>query len=319
MPEIFDNANACDVLKMSKWFSKEELKPLSNESSINSLFENSFTGCEVDVLNNDFHNKENCSQMLKYAPKINGEVEDFRQSLTVGDCWLVASAKSLSVTPNGKNAIKQSIYQDECGNVTVTLKGGKPNINKIYISAEEISKTKNLSQGDDDVKVLEMAIRKYRKLKLVDDIKSENQELSKIKARLSASPNSGSPTEALYLITGKPAYESNPFYTFNSGERKINDIDVIKNAFKNVLTNPSVLSISNKTVKGDDVSFNVGDKKLFQNHAYSIVGIKDDILQLRNPHNTVDIIEVSIKDFAEVLRNDTNKNVKLAEIKYIKD
>lgn len=96
---------------------------------------------------------------------INGKIEDFRQG-TAGDCWLLSGLKALSETKKGAEIIKNSISQDkETGNVTVTIKS--------FVSGDKVSYTftpkqineaeTRLSRGDDDVRVIEMAIEQSRK------------------------------------------------------------------------------------------------------------------------------------------------------------
>lgn len=95
--------------------------------------------------------------------KINGRIEDFEQGDT-GDCWALAGIKSISNTKKGAEIIKNMISQDKNGNVTVRL----PHVKEMYtFSPKEIKEAEGrLSTGDDDVRVLELALEKHR-LKLV--------------------------------------------------------------------------------------------------------------------------------------------------------
>lgn len=88
----------------------------------------------------------------------NGKIDkDFRQG-DIGDCWLISSIMALALQPEGKKILEDSIKVNADGSVTVTLKG----VNKSYtFSAAEINGNNNLSQGDMDVRVIEMAVDNY--------------------------------------------------------------------------------------------------------------------------------------------------------------
>lgn len=91
---------------------------------------------------------------------ISGEIdEDFSQG-DIGDCWLLASIKSISYTPKGQEILKNCISVNEEGAIAVTLQG----VGKTYtITRDEFKENKNYSQGDGDVKAIEMAVEKYMK------------------------------------------------------------------------------------------------------------------------------------------------------------
>ena len=89
----------------------------------------------------------------------NGKIdEEFKQGDYLGDCWLIATVKSLSVNPKGQKMLDDIMSIDKNGNVTVRLKGvGK----KYTISKEELEGANELAQGDLDIRAIEIAIRRY--------------------------------------------------------------------------------------------------------------------------------------------------------------
>ena len=89
----------------------------------------------------------------------NGKIDaDFKQGDYLGDCWLIASIKSLCVNSQGQKMLDELISINKKGNVTVRLKGvGK----KYTISKEELEGSNELAQGDLDVRAIEIAIIRY--------------------------------------------------------------------------------------------------------------------------------------------------------------
>ena len=89
----------------------------------------------------------------------NGKIDsEFKQGNYLSDCWLIATIKSLSLNPKGREMLDDLISLDDEGNVAVQLKG----VDKEYsISKEELKGAKELAQGDFDVRALEIATRRY--------------------------------------------------------------------------------------------------------------------------------------------------------------
>lgn len=89
----------------------------------------------------------------------NGKIDaEFKQGDYLGDCWLIACIKSMSVNPQGQKMLDDIISINKNGNVTVRLKGVRK---KYTISKKEIEGTNELAQGDLDVRAIEIAIRRF--------------------------------------------------------------------------------------------------------------------------------------------------------------
>ncbi|MCM1340057.1 MAG: hypothetical protein NC191_10335, partial [Muribaculaceae bacterium] len=82
---------------------------------------------------------------------------DFNQGHT-GDCWLLASIKGIANTPKGREILNNSVKVNTDGSVDVTLKG----VGKTYhITRAELYGNTQLSNGDGDVRALEIAVEKF--------------------------------------------------------------------------------------------------------------------------------------------------------------
>ncbi|MGN0017921.1 MAG: C2 family cysteine protease [Candidatus Gastranaerophilaceae bacterium] len=318
MSDIFENVQQCNVIRNSRWFYDSEYSPKLEKVS-NSVFENQpsliETGCEISISNEIPLDSLNNNKRSKDAPKINSHIEDFRQGFGTGDCWLLASLKSISMAKGGDKVIKNMISQDNYGNVTVKLPGGKEGLKEINISVDEFKSTYGLASLDDDVKVVEMAIRKYRKLALISDLKKEDANYNLIENRISKG-DGGNPMEAMELMTGNLPSEITPFYNSPSyGEKgEMFDIEKVKENFAQVSANPTVLSIVNESFTGDRRTVNIDGVDLNMNHAYSVIEVKNDKIYLRNPHRSATKLEVPLKHFMEFVASDENVKVYMEQV-----
>lgn len=116
--------------------------------------------------------------------KQDGIIGDFQQG-DAGDCWFLAEIKFVSNTPEGAEIIKNSIKNNNNGTFTVTFKGAP---NKNYpVTEKEIRKSKDkFSDGDKDVRILEIAADKWR-------LETQGKSIDK----------AGTSLEANFLLTGQ--------------------------------------------------------------------------------------------------------------------
>ena len=121
------------------------------------------------------------SKLLKLAvPYDNSKVQDgkigfFKQG-KLGDCWFLAQLMAYVSTPEGENNIRKRIKTNSDGTYTVTLQ--HPNLRfqkkeeKYTVTKQEIenrAKNRDLSSGDIDVQILEIAFERYLKKHLPAD------------------------------------------------------------------------------------------------------------------------------------------------------
>jgi len=78
---------------------------------------------------------------------------------SLGDGWLLCGINAAAVTRAGHDAILQSIQPNDDGSVSVTFKGD-PKHKAYKVTPQEFAQAKELSTGDPDMRVLEIAFRK---------------------------------------------------------------------------------------------------------------------------------------------------------------
>lgn len=214
------------------------------------------------------------------AGGINGKIDESVSQGSLGDCWIISGALSMSYTEDGSQAIKDSISQNSNGNIEVTFDG----IGKTYtVTEEELNKnnksennvSSKYSTGDDDMLAIELAVEK-----VIED--------SSIKTKYDM--NGGNPYY-LYKLYGADEV------TLANSKSEIND------AFNHYEENAQDCSMSlgvvDKSVCG-----------LKEDHAYTIKEIKEDNVKVVDPWNTSEEINVSKK---ELLNNSDNLSVVYAE------
>lgn len=227
--------------------------------------------------------------------KQDGNIGDFRQGDT-GDCWLLAEIKLVSKTPEGAEAIKNSIRNNNNGTFTVTFKGAPDK--KYSVSEEEIKKSKDkLAEGDKDVRILEIAADKWR-------LETQGKSIDE----------GGSSIEANFLLTGQ---KNNDIYfsyrkyvkrdtitndrNINNSKRKIisesiEPLEALQKIPEGQLvqltfpkTNKSILTkavaLITKPQHEDETFKTQNGDKIYTKHAYYIERKGDEIF-LHDPHNT---------------------------------
>lgn len=204
---------------------------------------------------------------------LNGKIDkDFEQG-SVGDCYLLAVIKSLSLNPETLKELNDCINIDSNGNARVTLKG----VGKTYtITKEELSDS-NYSFGDDDVRAIEIAVEKY--------LKQYGDPFDKSDFTL----DSGYEKSAYFLLTGKHAFE-------HIGQ--INDRTIDNLMQKGTLACVSIQAPDNKS--GEiKLRSSSNDEELILDtyHSYTVAGADKDNVYLINPWDTSTPITLTREEF----------------------
>lgn len=110
---------------------------------------------------NYYKNKNyNFTDSIIYA---NGKIEDFKQG-NIPDCALLSTLKGISLTPKGKEIIKEMIHPLDDGSFEIDVCSSS-DTDYYTVSRKEFFEeaNKNLSSMDDDAKLIEIAFQKYCK------------------------------------------------------------------------------------------------------------------------------------------------------------
>ena len=219
--------------------------------------------------------KEDTKAVYNIAP--NEKIDQTFKQGQAGDCWLLAAINSIARNPKGLKVLNDSIKIDQQGNATVTLKG----VNKTYkFSKTDISKNIQMSTGDLDVRLLEMAVDRY--------LYEEGTEEKDI--------NGNDEFVAYQLLIGKGG-EDDPSATIT--------YDGITDEEINKFNNPNrIACVSNTGNESDTRSFSAINKmnqkvELIKTHAYTVVRSNDKYITIINPHNSSEELQVDRKTFKE--------------------
>lgn len=130
----------------------------------NLVSKNEYDNTSIENIStlNPLDNNSNNS-IVDNEQNIDGEI-GFSKQGNVYDCKLLAQLNGLSYTDWGRNVIKNAIKPDGNGGAIVTFAGAKSKQKVFKVSAEELAdseKLKAYTQGDDDVRAIEIACNKY--------------------------------------------------------------------------------------------------------------------------------------------------------------
>lgn len=229
---------------------------------------------------------------------INGKIDlDFKQG-NIGDCWLLASLMALKDKPEGQNVLNSLISYDG-NNVSVNFKG----VNKSYtISAEEIQKDVFVSQGDGDIRAIELAFDKYL------------QEMAKNGKESNINIDGNLPSFAMGVILGNSKQDVS-HVTKNKDKKYVfikpdyNNYDSLINDFNNsqkVYTFSFTEEVINFGAKHKFSCINTRNNQnlpLETGHAYSIVKADDEFIYFRNPHDSSQLYKMTKDAFKQFTPN----------------
>lgn len=224
---------------------------------------------------------------------IDGMINQEIHQGTEKDCWLISAINAMSYTDRGRELLKEAISISADNTVAVTLKGTGETYK--FTAEEVLSRSKDLSTGDLDARVLEMAVEKHR-LKLLDNKRSDinyknlsdwSYKLSKLATKKDPL-NTGSGIEAFSLLSGSNA----DFFAVNSNSKDYKEkFEIYLNMIEH---NPnyfvSFVTFRNNFTVNIDSAMN---KLLRTNHLYAIKKVNDKDVILINPNNSMQEIVLS--------------------------
>ncbi len=330
------NENACKILRSNINTAFSDIASVS-EPSI--FCEKKYDDCTVTIEN---YYTDQCTFQTdtENAPNIDGKIGDFKQGKT-GDCYILSAVKALSLTEEGAKILSDSISNVGHG-VVVNFKGGKSEINDVFISNEEIAtakeKSKNkqdnsLSSGDDDVTIIELAIQKYRLAEVAYDRRNNNICNDKLSEKVSKQNiiKGGSAAEIMELLTKRQASSENVFDNNGKGildntEKTLSESE-LNSRFSSRIANmlnegPVVLSVkkqenidepfvvddrrNSKKNNQSDKMIQVGKVSLYKSHAYTVSGIDNNTITLKNPHDSSKDVKIPLNDFIKYANTHPN-------------
>ena len=133
-----------------------------------SIFKNTLDeNYSIDTLDYEVSGSENSDDVNKSDDKstsngeydIDGQIDDFKQG-SINDCWLLGSVQAFSFSKKGSKILKNTIKNNEDGTYTVALKGINYSVTVKDSDLDAARDDGHYSNGDDDVLLLEVGIKK---------------------------------------------------------------------------------------------------------------------------------------------------------------
>jgi hypothetical protein len=214
----------------------------------------------------------------------------------IGDCYFLASLKSLSNSPKGVELIAKMIEPMPYNNFVVRFPGYPKEA--IGVSFADVAATESVDSSTKGAKILEHA---FYQLKAKIDWKGVPDVEPSDKAEWL---DGGFTQEALHILTGGEMLSHHT--TTNSEKQFVNTF------MEEAKHNPKLLDETKKLLKelhdkGENVivgaetsiSVNGGDKIIYPDHAYSITNIdpENEKISINNPHDTAQDYVFSYKQF----------------------
>ena len=241
---------------------------------LSELKSEDFDYSDTDILDRlnalTYYNKESIgkAQWMNECTDINGKL-DLVANQRIGNCWAHGGFESIETTAKGVEIIKNNISRDSLtGITTVTL----PEAGKSYQISDQELYDAVFSKGDPDMTAYVTAIDKY--------FKETNER--------GGQTNGNTTTRVFEIMTGTKTYDINglgkPFdekYSIPNGVSSIS-IAFIENSQKKDV----IEKVYNQLLSGD-IACNIG----VYNHAWSVAGVKDGNILIRESNQSGDFME----------------------------
>jgi hypothetical protein len=229
---------------------------------------------------------------------LDGTIEgDMKQGQT-GDCWLLSSIQAIRTNPETAELLNDCISIDNDGNAVVNLRGAGTTYT---ITQKEIADSLALSEGDPDIRAIEIAMGRYCKdnPNWVDRLKST--VIGGLVDRFL--PTSGTSQGASRELTGNlssraldvliPGGRAETPILMSTIARRAQDPNYIVTATAN-------LTADRQRTRILDMDGNPLPRQQFPSHVYAVTGADDKYVYLQNPHDSSIPLKIEIKHYKEI-------------------
>ena len=239
------------------------------------------------------------TRIFKRTSSMDGKIDAVKQGMT-GDCWLLAALNSMSYSDKGRKILSELIKYGEDG-AFVEFKGIGKTVFVPYKSVFQIKQNLPYSRGDDDVKIIELAMEKVLKEAMEGNLGRPFQEgLQKNGAGNSINPLNGKFAGLAWaLLLGKDRnYNvSNNLTDVPDNAEFISFAVLPKDKDDKTLSGPPIFGGGKIVVRDVETG-----KKISLNrwHEYSIKKIENgDIIEIVDPQNNQKSFKIKASDLKD--------------------
>lgn len=290
---------------------------------------------EYSIMQTDKNNRVREILLFQFNNQSDGKIGDFSQG-RIGDCYFLASLKSISGSDIGAEILKNNIKKTSNNSFKITLPGAllvkrdyATKNKKCYITGEytitkaeidKARKSKRYSKGDLDVLLYELAFEKYRKevikTNAINNQRSEYGQAGQYVGggSLQDPLKGGYGNDAIFILTGKKSnnYRISPENIESISSSSIKGIDIIESE----LTRKGAENLLNKAEKDPNryaITFSLKLDDGRGKHGYhevSLVKVEGDKIYFSNPWKSNKIFSITKDEFFR-----TTFNISIVDLK----